>query len=120
MTDETGLTEKINRLKKTITEKQPKEGDSSSIYEHRTFRKQLKRLQRRRRALSVLSQRGKKVRPEKEAKATGKPVEKETKAADKPAEKKAKAAGKTAEKKVEAAPQEKPKEEKAKPENPAT
>lgn len=97
MTDVTGLTEKINRLKKTVTEKQPKEEDLSGFYEHRTLRKQLKRLQRRRRVLTVLSQRGKKVRPEKETKAAGKP----------------------AGKKAEAAPQEKLKEEKTKPENPA-
>jgi hypothetical protein len=77
MADVTILEEKIKRLKKTLSEKQQKDSGAEGSLELRTFRKQLKRLQRRRRVLADFMQRGTKAKAEK--------AEKETKPEAKPA-----------------------------------
>ncbi|MBI3811159.1 MAG: hypothetical protein HY283_02980 [Nitrospirae bacterium] len=90
MADVTHLEEKIKRLKKTLSEKRQKDLGASGSLELRTFQKQLKRLQRRRRVLLDFMQRGTKAKTEKaetESKSEAKPV------AEKPA---ASAAGKEA------------------------
>ena len=80
MADVVLLGEKIKRLKKSISEISNKEGEASDLCGQRTSRKQLKRLQRRRRVLIAWSQRTKKVVPNQETK----PAEavKETKPAE--------------------------------------
>ncbi|HEY5595245.1 MAG TPA: hypothetical protein VIL61_08855 [Nitrospiria bacterium] len=90
MADVTILEEKIKRLKKTLSEKQQKDSGAEDSLELRTFRKQLKRLQRRRRVLADFVQRG--------SKATAEKAEKETKPEAKPAAEKpaAPSAGKEA------------------------
>ena len=90
MADVTILEEKIKRLKKTLSEKQQKDSGAEDSLELRTFRKQLKRLQRRRRVLADFVQRGTKAAAEK--------AEKETKPEAKPAAEKpaAPSAGKEA------------------------
>jgi hypothetical protein len=70
------LEEKIKRLKKTISEKREKESGAESSLELRPARKQLKRLQRRRRVLLAFLQRGTKAKSEK--------AEKESKPAPEP------------------------------------
>jgi len=77
MADVANLEEKIKHLKKTIYEKREKKSGAEGSLELRPFRKQLKRLQRRRRDLLTLQQRGTKVKGEKS--------EKESKPAPKPA-----------------------------------
>ena len=59
------LEEKINRLKKTLSEKREKKPGAESSLELRPVRKQLKRLQRRRRVLLAFLQRGTKAKSEK-------------------------------------------------------
>ncbi len=71
------LEEKIKRLKKTLSEKREKKSGAESSLELRLFRKQLKRLQRRRRVLLAFLQRGTKAKSEK--------AEKESQPAPKPA-----------------------------------
>jgi hypothetical protein len=90
MADAAKLEEKIKRLKKTLSEKREnKSGTEENPVELRPFRKQLKRLQRRRRDLLTLQQRGTKVKvenAEKESKPAPNPtaekpaVDKEAKA----------------------------------------
>ncbi|MBI3596794.1 MAG: hypothetical protein HY203_06545 [Nitrospirae bacterium] len=77
MADAANLEEKIKRLKKTLSEKREKKSGVESSVELRPFRKQLKRLQRRRRVLLAFVQRGTKVKGEKS--------DKESKPAPKPA-----------------------------------
>ncbi|HET6466256.1 MAG TPA: hypothetical protein VFH55_11665 [Nitrospiria bacterium] len=77
MADVANLEEKIKNLKKTISEKREKKSGAEGSLELRPFRKQLKRLQRRRRVLSAYQQRGTKAKGEK--------AEKENKPAPKPA-----------------------------------
>jgi len=90
MADAAKLEEKIKRLKKTISEKQEKKSETESSLELRPFRKQLKRLQRRRRVLLDLTERGKKVKGEKTEKES-KPAAKEPVAEKPAADKEAKA-----------------------------
>ena len=61
MADVVLLGEKIKRLKKSISETSKKEVEASDLTGQRSSRKQLKRLQRRRRVLIAWSQRTKKV-----------------------------------------------------------
>ena len=68
MADVVLLGEKIKRLKKSISEISNKEAQASDLSGQRTARKQLKRLQRRRRVLIAWSQRTKKVGPNQETK----------------------------------------------------
>ena len=70
MADGAILEEKIKRLKKTLSEKQQKDLGTEGSLELRTFRKQLKRLQRRRRALADFMQRGTRAKAEKAEKKT--------------------------------------------------
>ena len=77
MADTATLEEKIKRLKKTLSEKQPKESGAVGSLEVRTFKKQLKRLQRRRRVMAGVGRGGNKAHDEK--------AEKETKPEVKPA-----------------------------------
>ncbi len=77
MADVAILEEKIKRLKKTLSEKRRKDSGAAGSLELRTFQKQLKRLQRRRRVLVDFMQPGTKAKAEK--------VEKETKPEAKPA-----------------------------------
>ncbi|HTN43304.1 MAG TPA: hypothetical protein VMN77_05850 [Nitrospiria bacterium] len=70
------LEEKINRLKKTISEKREGKSGTETSMQLRPFRKRLKRLQRRRRVLLSSLEHGTKVKGEK--------AEKEGKAAPKP------------------------------------
>lgn len=90
MADVTILEEKIKRLKKTLSEKRQKDAGAAGSLELRTFQKQLKRLQRRRRVLVDFMQPGTKAKAEK--------AEKETKPEAKPAAEKptAPSAGKEA------------------------
>ena len=90
MADVTHLEEKIKRLKKTLSERRQNDSGTEGSLELRTFQKQLKRLQRRRRVLVDFMQRGTKVKAEK--------AEKETKPEAKPAAEKpaAPSAGNTA------------------------
>lgn len=90
MADVTHLEEKIKRLKKTLSEKRQKDSGAAGSLELRTFQKQLKRLQRRRRVLVDFRQRGTKAKTEK--------AEKESTPEVKPASEKpaAPAAGKEA------------------------
>jgi len=88
MADAVKLEEKIKRLKKTLSEKQEKKTGTESSIELRSFRKQLKRLQRRRRVLLTLLERGTKVKgekAEKESKPASKQPPTEKPAADKEA-----------------------------------
>ena len=82
MADVAILEEKIKRHKKTLSEKRQKDSDAKGSLELRTFQKQLKRLQRRRRGLVDFMQRGTKAKAEKTEKKT-KPEAKP--AAEKPA-----------------------------------
>jgi hypothetical protein len=77
MADVAHLEEKIKRLKKTLSEKRQKDSGAAGLLELRTFQKQLKRLQRRRRVLVDFMQGGTKSKAEK--------AEKETKPEAKPA-----------------------------------
>jgi predicted nucleic acid-binding Zn-ribbon protein len=80
MADVLVLEEKIKRLRKTLSEKRQKDSKVKGSLELRTFQKQLKRLQRRRRALVAWMGRGTKAAVETEAtKSAAKP------AAEKPA-----------------------------------
>jgi hypothetical protein len=83
MADAVKLEEKIKRLKKTLSEKREKQTGTESSIELRPFRKQLKRLQRRRRVLLAFMERGTKVKGEK-AEKESKPAPKQP-AAEKPA-----------------------------------
>jgi hypothetical protein len=67
MADVVMLEEKIKRLKKTLSEKQEKDSEAKGSLELRTFQKQLKRLQRRRRALVAWAGRSRKAAVETEA-----------------------------------------------------
>ena len=90
MADVTLLEEKIKRLKKTLSEKRQKDSGAAGSLELRTFQKQLKRLQRRRRVLVDFRQRGTKAKTEKAETASTPEVKP---AVEKPA---ARAAGKEA------------------------
>jgi hypothetical protein len=90
MADAVKLEEKIKRLKKTLSEKQEKKTGTESSIELRSFRKQLKRLQRRRRVLLTLLERGTKVKGEKAGKES-KPAPKQPPAEKPAADKEAKA-----------------------------
>jgi len=63
MADVLMLEEKIKRLKKTLSEKRQKDSEAKGSPELRTFQKQLKRLQRRRRDLVAWTRRGAKAEP---------------------------------------------------------
>jgi len=76
MADVANLEEKIKRVKKTLSEKREKISGAEGSLELRPVRKQLKRLQRRRRVLLAFQQRGTKAKGEK--------AEKEGKSAPKP------------------------------------
>jgi hypothetical protein len=67
MADVVKLEEKIKRLKKTLSEKRQKDSEAKGSLELRTFQKQLKRLQRRRRDLVAWTKRGTKAVVETEA-----------------------------------------------------
>lgn len=78
MADVATLEAAIKRLKKTLSEK-PKDSGAEGSPEMRTFRKQLKRLQRRRRVLLTWAQHGTKAKEqtaEKETKPSAPSVEK--------------------------------------------
>ena len=82
MDDVTLLAEKIKRLKKTLSEKSRKDSGTAGPLELRTFQKQLKRLQRRRRVLMDLRNRGIKAKTQT---AETESTPQETPAAEKPA-----------------------------------
>jgi hypothetical protein len=67
MADVVKLEGKIKRLKKPLSEKRQKDSEAKGSLEIRTFQKQLKRLQRRRRDLVAWSRRGTKAAVETEA-----------------------------------------------------
>ncbi len=101
------LEEKIKRVKKSISDKPTRTGEGPGPADFRYDRKRLKRLQRRRRVLIAMTQRGKLAKDEAEVKGAAQPAE-AVKAEKKELGKEEKKRAKKEEKKAEAKKTESP------------